>query len=67
MTRDLTMLHYTGYNEEDEVQGIIMMYKDFKAVYAIEQVLDRRSEIRSKQWETLENLRQMLCQVMFAL
>jgi hypothetical protein len=61
------MLHYTGFNEDDEVQGIIMMYKDFSAVYILEQVLDNRSEIKAKQRETMENLRCLLCKVMVGL
>jgi hypothetical protein len=48
MTSDLTMLHYTGYNEDDEVQGILFMYKDLNAVYALEQILDRRGETKGK-------------------
>jgi hypothetical protein len=57
LTRDLTMLHYTGYHEDDELQGLIMMYKDFKAVYVLEQVFDRKSEIKSKQRQSFEDLR----------
>jgi hypothetical protein len=43
------------------------MYQDFKVVYAIEQVLDRKSEVRAQQWESLERFRSLLCQVLLAL
>ena len=48
MTSDLTIMHYTGYHEDDEVQGILFMYKDLQAVYSLEQVLDRRPENKAK-------------------
>ena len=43
------------------------MYQDFKVVYAIEQVLDRKSETRAQQRESLENFRTLLCQILLAL
>ena len=67
MTSDLTLLHYTGYQEDDEVQGILFMYKDLNSVYALEQILDRRSENKVKQRETLENFRVLLCEVILAI
>ena len=67
MTSDLTLLHYTGYQEDDEVQGILFMYKDLNAVYALEQILDRRAENKVKQRETLENFRVLLCEVILAI
>jgi hypothetical protein len=44
-----------------------MMYKDFSAVYVLEQVLDHRADTKSKQRETLENLRTLLCKIMVGL
>jgi len=67
MTSDLTLLHYTGYQEDDEVQGILFMYKDLNAVYALEQILDRRAENKVKQRETFENFRVLLCEVILAI
>ena len=67
MTSDLTLMHYTGYQEDDEVQGILFMYKDLNAVYALEQILDRRAENKVKQRETLENFRVLLCEVILAI
>jgi hypothetical protein len=67
MTSDLTMMHYTGYQDDDEVQGILFMYKDLTAVYALEQIFDRRGEIKVKQRETFESFRVLLCEVMLAI
>jgi hypothetical protein len=60
MTSDLTLLHYTGYQEDDEVQGILFMNKDRSKIYALEQILDRRAENKVKQRETLQNFRVLL-------
>lgn len=66
MTKDLQLFSYKGSDATDEevdVQGLLLIYKDFKAVYAIEERLATASDLqmRKRQIEAFNQLKQGLC------
>ena len=69
ITKDLVAVGYSGFSElyETDIQGILLIYKDFGKVYAIEQVLEHDQGTRKVQVDAFENMKSMVCQVQLAL
>ena len=66
LTKDLVFVSYTGFSsDDDEVQGLLLIYKDFQAIYAIEEVLTSKG--KSKQVEDLAALKTTICEVLLAI
>jgi hypothetical protein len=47
VTKDMQLLTYQGWSDDDEVQGILLIYHDFGAAYGIEQILATDSAKRN--------------------
>jgi hypothetical protein len=69
ITKDLVAVGYSGISDlyEAPIQGMILIYKDFGRVYAIEQVLEQDQGTRKVQVDAFENMKTMVCQVQLAL
>ena len=69
ITKDLVAVGYSGFSElyETDIQGVLLIYKDFGKVYAIEQVLEHDQGARKVQVDAFENMKSMVCQVQLAL
>jgi hypothetical protein len=51
LTKDLVALHNKGFSEDsdDEVQALVLIYKDFQAAYILEQTLPTSSVAKKEQ------------------
>ena len=69
ITKDLVAVGYSGFSElyEADIQGILLIYKDFGKAYALEQILEHDPEIRKVQVAALESMKTIICQVQLAL
>ena len=63
ITKDLVAVGYSGVSDlyEAPIQGMILIYKDFGRVYAIEQVLEQDQGTRKVQVDAFENMKTMVC------
>ena len=65
MTKDLVALSYQGYSDimDQEVQGLLLVYKDFKMAFAVEQTLEQDKKVRDNQVAAFDQLKSIICQV----
>jgi hypothetical protein len=65
------LLSYTGYSplndSDEELQGLLLIYKDFSTVYALEETLSPQPKLRTEQTSAYAHLKTSLCQILLAI
>lgn len=75
LTKSLQLITYTGFqadgtndhDSDEEVHGLIFIYREFDVIYVIEQDLSPTKEDRQAQIDALEVFKNMICQVIYTL
>ena len=69
LTKSLQLITYTGFSadgtndhdSDEEVHGLIFIYREFEVIYVIEQELAANKVDRQAQVEALEGFKNMIC------